>query len=181
VRHRRPTIGHTGAVAAAVDVAARLPSEWTLLGRVAVAALAGMVVGYERELRGRAAGYRTFALMVIGAAAFTASGQLALEEVGRVIAGIATGVGFIGAGVVWRGAGHDVHGLTTATAMWAMVAVGVVAGMGALLLALAITALVLMLLEWPYIPLLKQIDPSRTERVFKRDTDPPDPPRSRGE
>jgi putative Mg2+ transporter-C (MgtC) family protein len=159
-------------MAAAVVVAADLPSQWALLGRVGVAAVAGMAVGYERELRGRAAGYRTFALLVVGAAAFTASGQLALEEVGRVIAGIATGVGFIGAGIVWRGHGHNVHGLTTAAATWAMVAVGVVAGMGALGLAVALTAIVLLILELPFIPVCRQIDPARLVNRFRHDEDP---------
>jgi putative Mg2+ transporter-C (MgtC) family protein len=160
-------------MASALVVAADLPSQWALFGRVAVAAVSGMVIGYERELRGRAAGYRTFALLVVGAAAFTASGQLAVEEVGRVIAGIATGVGFIGAGLVWRGHGHNVHGLTTAAAMWAMVAVGVVAGMGAVILALALTAIVLVLLEWPFIPLCRQLDPARLVGRFRHDADPP--------
>ena len=117
-------------VAPAVLLAAGAPDDLTLLGRVLVAAAAGLVVGWERDLRNRAAGGRTFGLMATGAAVFTAAGVGFPGEAGRVIAGVATGVGFIGAGLVWRGHANDVHGLTTAAAMWAMVAVGVLAGVG---------------------------------------------------
>jgi putative Mg2+ transporter-C (MgtC) family protein len=141
---------------------------------MAIAAGTGLVVGYEREIRGRAAGHRTFALMTVGAAAFTASALLVPSEVGRVIGGIVTGVGFLGAGLVWRGAGDNVHGLTTAAAVWAMVAVGIVIGLGALWLGAGLTGIVLVLLELPYIPVVKQIDPRRVEHRFARDTDAPE-------
>ena len=112
-------------VAPAVLLAAGAPSDLTLLARVVVAAAAGLVVGWERDLRNRVAGGRTFGLMATGAAVFTVSGVAFPGEAGRVIAGVATGIGFIGAGLVWRGHANDVHGLTTAAAIWAMVAVGV--------------------------------------------------------
>jgi putative Mg2+ transporter-C (MgtC) family protein len=135
-----------------------------------------MVVGWEREIRNRAAGSRTFGLMTVGAALFTIAGVLVPDEPGRVIAGVATGVGFIGAGVVWRGQAHDVHGLTTAAGMWAMAAVGVTAGLGRLLLAAFVAALVVVLFEFPYIPLIKNLDPQQIQHRFRRDTDFDEPP-----
>jgi putative Mg2+ transporter-C (MgtC) family protein len=155
---------------------AAVPSEATMVGRVAVAAGVGMVVGWEREIRNREAGARTFGLMTLGAALFAITGLFAPEETGRVIAGIATGVGFIGAGLVWREHQRAVHGLTTAAGVWAMVAVGVITGLGRFWVAIAVTAIVLVLLELPYLPLLKRLDPRRLQYRFRGDADLPDAP-----
>ena len=155
---------------------AAVPSDATMVGRVAVAAVTGMLVGWEREIRNRDAGARTFGLMTLGAALFAISGLFSPDEAGRVIAGIATGVGFIGAGLVWREHRHIVHGLTTAAGMWAMVAVGVMAGLGRIWVALAVTLIVLVLFELPYLPFLKQLDPRRIQYRFRADTDVPDAP-----
>ena len=152
-------------------VLATLPTNGALAVRVLVAAGVGMAVGWEREIRNRAAGSRTFGLMTLGAALFTIGGVLAPDEPGRVIAGVATGVGFIGAGVVWRGRAHDVHGLTTAAGMWAMVGVGVIIGLGRPLLAVVVSALVMFLFEFPYIPLIRSVDPQQIQHKFRRDTD----------
>jgi putative Mg2+ transporter-C (MgtC) family protein len=86
-----------------------------------------------------------------------------------VIAGVATGVGFIGAGLVWRGRGRDVHGLTTAAAMWAMVAVGVIAGIGRPGFAAGIALVVLILLELPFAPFARYIEPRRFRHRFRKD------------
>jgi len=143
------------------------PSDLTLLARVVVAAVAGLVVGWERDIRNRAAGGRTFGLMTTGAAVFTVAGVAFPGEAGRVIAGVATGVGFIGAGLVWRGHANDVHGLTTAAAVWAMVAVGVLAGVGHPILAAGVTAVVLLLLEIPFTPVIRLLDPTRLAHRFR--------------
>ena len=86
---------------------------------------------------------------------------------GPVIAGVATGIGFIGAGLVWRGHANDVHGLTTAAAIWAMVAVGVLAGVGHLRFAVGVTALILLLLESPFAPIIRFVDPKRLAGRFR--------------
>ena len=170
-------------VAPAVLLAAGAPNDLTLLGRVLVAAVAGLVVGWERDLRNRAAGGRTFGLMATGAAVFTVSGVAFPGEAGRVIAGVATGIGFIGAGLVWRGHSNDVHGLTTAAAMWAMVAVGVLAGVGHPALAVGVTIIILLLLEIPFAPIIRFVDPKRLAGRFRSEPGSRDgdgrPPRGR--
>ena len=111
-----------------------------IVGRLALAALLGGIIGLERELRGYPAGIRTLALVTLGAALFTDVSQL-LGGDDRVAAGIVTGIGFLGAAVVFR-EGYSVRGITTAATIWAAAAIGmaigrelyVVAGLGALLI-----------------------------------------------
>ncbi len=111
-----------------------------IVGRLALAALLGGIIGLERELRGYPAGIRTLALVTVGAALFTDVSQL-LGGDDRVAAGIVTGIGFLGAGVIFR-EGYTVRGITTAATIWAAAAVGMaigrdlylVAGLGALLI-----------------------------------------------
>jgi putative Mg2+ transporter-C (MgtC) family protein len=152
----------------------------TLIGHISLAALLGFVVGWERHLRGRPAGERTFAIICVGAAAFTDVGAAFPGETGRIIAGIATGIGFIGAGLVLRGQGtNQVHGLTTAAGLWTMVAVGVLCGAGLLLVASFVSLLVLFLFEMPYIPGIRLIDPRRFQRLVRHDEDGPYRPHDR--
>ena len=130
-----------------------------LFGRIVLAALLGGVVGWERYARGQMAGDRTFALVAIGAAAFTALGVDAFPNTAeKLIAGIITGVGFIGGGLLLRAEGGVVHGLTTSTAIWAVAAVAVLAGAGDAVLAIAVAALIVLILELRYIPLLDRLD-----------------------
>lgn len=111
-----------------------------IVGRLAFAALLGGIIGLERELRGYPAGIRTLALVALGAALFTDVSQL-LGGDDRVAAGIVTGIGFLGASVVFR-EGWTVRGITTAATIWSATAIGMaigrelylVAGLGALLI-----------------------------------------------
>ena len=74
-----------------------------IFGRMALAAALGFIVGFERESRGKAAGERTIALVAAGAAAFAALAAEAFPQTGgQILAGVATGVGFLGIGVIWR-------------------------------------------------------------------------------
>lgn len=110
-----------------------------ILGRLAFAAALGGLIGLERELRGYPAGIRTLALVALGAALFTDLSQL-LGGDDRVAAGIVTGIGFLGAGVIFR-EGYTVRGITTAATIWAAAAIGMaigrelylVAGLGAVI------------------------------------------------
>ncbi len=148
-----------------------------LFGRIALAALLGGVVGWERYLRGQSAGDRTFALVATGAAAFTALGVDAFPTTAeKLIAGIITGIGFIGGGLILRSQGGVLHGLTTSTAMWAVAAAAVLAGAGDAVLAIAVTALVMLILELRYIPLLDRLDARHWIDRARSDTDlnPPD-------
>ncbi len=100
-------------------MSASVLSEWLL--RLLLAALLGALVGAERELRGHPAGVRTQALVALAAALFTGVGGSAFSgpaaDPTRVAAGVATGVGFLGAGVILHYRG-SVRGLTTAATLW---------------------------------------------------------------
>jgi putative Mg2+ transporter-C (MgtC) family protein len=144
-----------------------------LLGRVAVAFACCFVVGFERETRGAAAGDRTFALVGLGAAAITA---VTIGEAPQAIAGIVTGIGFIGAALVLRSENGMLLGVTSAASVFAVTAVGVTAGSGHLLLAVLITALVLLDLELQHIPGLRRLDAKRYRGMIPTDDEMGDAP-----
>jgi putative Mg2+ transporter-C (MgtC) family protein len=102
--------------------------------RLVAAMLLGAVVGFERERAGQWAGLRTHMLVALGAALFVivpSQVGLGLSDVSRVIQGIATGIGFIGAGSVLKLTGErEIRGLTTAASVWVTAAVGVAVGFG---------------------------------------------------
>src|SRR3990172_6771140 len=97
-----------------------------IIGRLALAALFGGIIGLERELRGYPAGIRTLALVTMGSLLFTDVSQL-LGGDDRVAAGIVTGIGFLGAGVIFR-EGYTVRGITSAATIWAAAAIGGASG-----------------------------------------------------
>lgn len=113
---------------------------------LAVAGLLGAAVGIEREWHQRLAGLRTNALVALGAASFVASSVLMPEDTSptRVAAQVASGIGFLGAGVILR-EGLNVRGLNTAATLWCSAAVGVFAGAGYVLAATICTLLILSL------------------------------------
>ena len=102
--------------------------------RLLLAALLGGLVGFQRERRGKAAGLRTHMLVSLGAAFFVlipAQAGMPLADLSRVLQGIITGVGFLGAGTILkRHASEEIEGLTTAAGLWLTAAVGSAAGMG---------------------------------------------------
>ena len=112
-----------------------------VLIRLAVAAVLGAAVGFERELREREAGLRTHLLVCLGSALFTilsaygfhdfltGSGQLVRTDPTRIAAQIVTGIGFLGAGAIIR-QGVSVRGLTTAATLWVAAAIGMATGAG---------------------------------------------------
>lgn len=127
------------------------PGEGELLARVAVATGLGLVVGAERELSAKPAGMRTHALVALGAAAFTVGGFAAINigsplelrpDVGRIAAQVVSGIGFLGAGIIILH-GNRVKGVTTAAELWGAAALGVLAGLGLLLVAVGTAALTL--------------------------------------
>ena len=124
-----------------------------IFGRMALAAALGFIVGFERESRGKAAGERTIALIAAGAAAFAALAAEAFPQTGgQILAGVATGVGFLGIGVIWRLQMGPARGLTTAAATWTVAATGVLAGVGLYLTAILATAITLLILEVEFMP-----------------------------
>lgn len=116
-------------------------------GQVALAAILGAVVGWQRASWGKSAGARTYALVGGGATLFTiislnifASGNNAL-----VAAQIVTGIGFLGAGMILHKENH-VEGLTTAAGLWMMAAIGMTVGVKFYLLAVLTTVIMLIIL-----------------------------------
>jgi len=116
-----------------------------ILGRLALAAALGGLIGLERELRGYPAGIRTMALITMGSMLFTDVSQI-LGGDDRVAAGIVTGIGFLGAGVIFR-EGYTVRGITTAATIWASAAIGMAIGRELYLVGGLGTILVFVVLE----------------------------------
>jgi putative Mg2+ transporter-C (MgtC) family protein len=123
--------------------------ELQLAGRLVVSLLLGAVIGIEREFHRQPAGFRTHALVSLGAALFTivsAYGFVGSSvDPTRIAAQIVTGIGFIGAGTILQHRGN-VRGLTTAASLWSVAAVGMAAGAGLLVMAGIGTVLILVVL-----------------------------------
>jgi putative Mg2+ transporter-C (MgtC) family protein len=125
-------------------------SPWlAMILRFLLAAGLGAGIGYQRERAGKAAGIRTHILVCSGAALFTLVSIYGFNGP-TVAAGVVAGIGFIGAGVIFRGmSGGGVAGLTTAASMWAAAAIGLAAGTGMYLLAVIATAVTVGVLFLP--------------------------------
>ena len=110
---------------------------------MAVALSCGAFIGSERQVRQRMAGLRTNALVALGAAGFVIFSQLVEHDASpsRVAAQVVSGIGFLGAGIIFRD-GFNVHGLNTAATLWCSAGVGLLAGVGAWPFALALTGMV---------------------------------------
>ena len=119
------------------------------LTKMGISILLGGVLGLEREYQNKPAGFRTLALICIGATAFTIlSIRLSGEGVAhdRIAANIITGIGFIGAGVIFK-SGVNVYGMTTAATIWITAGIGMAVGAGDYLLATVITGVALTILS----------------------------------
>ena len=134
------------------------------------AVLLGAVVGMERQWRQRMAGTRTNGLVAAGAAAFVMCGFLLADDPsarGRILSYVVSGVGFLGAGVIFKD-GANVRGLNTAATIWCSAAIGALCGLGALHLALVLTGAVLLTnivlrpLAYRLHPVLPQVAPVET-------------------
>lgn len=116
-----------------------------VLVRLLAAMLLGAILGYQRERAGKAAGLRTHMIVALGTTLFvlaaTGSG-MSSDGVSRVIQGISTGIGFIGAGAILKLSDtREIQGLTTAAGIWMTAAIGVAVGLGSLGLAVLGTVL----------------------------------------
>lgn len=127
-----------------------LGTQIELTVRLVVALLLGAVIGWERELQRMPAGFRTHALVSLGAAIFTVVSAFAftgpLSDPTRIAAQIVSGVGFLGGGAILH-YGGTVRGLTTAASLWAVAAVGMAAGAGLFVVATVSAVLVIVALE----------------------------------
>lgn len=128
---------------------------WEAASRLLVAAVLGMVAGFEREYRHKPAGIRTHMLVATGSAAFMilalelALGPLqvideASSDPSRIIQGIIGGIGFLGAGAIIQG-GREVTGLTTGASIWVAGAIGIASGIGFLDFAVLLTVIVVVI------------------------------------
>jgi len=124
-----------------------------ILIRLISAALLGAAIGYERQRAGKAAGLRTHILVTAGTTAFLLAGigagmQPHSDAISRVIQGIITGIGFVGAGsIIKRETERRVQGVTTSAGIWMSAAIGVTVGLGALGVAIIATILSLAVLR----------------------------------
>ncbi len=146
--------------------------EILVLGKLLLAAFLGGMIGLEREIHGRPAGFRTHLLVALGSCLFVItsihfytvfgnfSGAVAVGvDPGRVAAQVVTGIGFLGAGAIIREK-FSVRGLTTAACLWVAAAIGLACGIGLFAISMVVTGISLLSLL-----LLKRI-----EAVLKRDT-----------
>lgn len=125
-----------------------------MLARLSLAAFLSMMVGIDRERRDKSAGLRTHILAGIGACLFTSIGTFPFigSDPTRIAAGVVSGIGFLGAGVVFRGESR-VKDLTTAASIWATAAIGTAVGVGAWLLAIGATVL-----TWFVLTIVRKIE-----------------------
>lgn len=110
---------------------------------MAVALILGAIIGAERQFRGRMAGLRTNALVSLGAAGFVVFAALFPDDINptRVAAQVVSGIGFLGAGIIFRD-GFNIQGINTAATLWCSAAVGLIAGSGHLPYAIVLAALI---------------------------------------
>lgn len=112
------------------------------LTRVVIAIVCGAMLGFERQYKNKTAGFRTIILICLGSALFT----MVAQQSGQLVnINIVTGIGFIGAGVIFKD-NYSVNGLTTAAVIWISAAIGMAAGSGNYTLALVSTVLTLLIL-----------------------------------
>lgn len=96
---------------------------------VLISILCGSIVGFEREFKNKSAGFRTIILICLGSTIFSLTSRMGNISDDRIAANIVTGIGFLGAGVIYQGK-FTVQGLTTAAVIWAMAGIGMMIGFG---------------------------------------------------
>ena len=151
----------------APEVSASIVAFLNILGALVL----GLMVGYERSYRGRAAGMRTYGLVCMASCALTVitgypefwygghtPAAVSAIDPGRVIQGVCTGIGFLGAGVIMRD-GLNISGLTTAASIWSVAAIGVLVGVGFYGAAIPLAFLSMIFMMWG--SKLEQFLPSR--------------------
>ncbi len=114
--------------------------------KILASTVVGTLIGLEREYRGKSAGVRTFALISVGSTIFTIlSEKMGINSPDRIAANIVTGIGFLGAGIIYK-MEDRVKGLTTATIIWVTAALGMAIGDGHILLSFLGTMIVYIVL-----------------------------------
>ncbi|XZF12887.1 MgtC/SapB family protein [Chitinophagaceae bacterium MMS25-I14] len=138
-----------------------------ILAKLFLAILIGGAIGVEREYRSKSAGFRTLIMICLGATLFTILSRFIASptEVSRVASNVVVGIGFVGAGVIFKG-DNRVNGITTAATIWVTAALGVGIGAGYYLIALAGCAVVVLVHStFPYLE--RYIDRANRARNYK--------------
>ena len=125
--------------------------DWDFILRLLLAGIMGGLIGLEREMRAKGAGIRTHFIVALGSALFMIISMYAFEgtdkfDSSRVAAGVVSGIGFIGGGVIIFQR-NVIRGITTAAGMWVAAAIGLACGAGMYPLAAAATVITLLVLE----------------------------------
>lgn len=133
--------------------------------RIIIAFLLGAIIGWERERHGVSAGIRTYGAICLGACAF---GVVSLSIVGadpsRVAAQVATGVGFLGGGVIFRQEKY-INGLTTAATLWATAGIGLAVACGMYTVSILTSSLIFLLLYLPRLSWWKKFSRKRIDKL----------------
>ena len=121
---------------------------WEEILKLVIAAIIGGLVGIEREAYHKPAGVRTHMLVCLGAALFTIVSVVAFPEGDfiKIAAGIVTGIGFLGAGTIFKSK-DTVRGLTTAASLWAVAGIGLAIGAGLYIITVVAALLVIIVLQ----------------------------------
>ena len=139
--------------------------------RLGTAALVGVLLGLNRDLHGKPTGVRTLGLVGLGSAAAVLAIGSGSADASRVIQGIVTGIGFLGAGVIVRSDGDErVRGLTTAACVWLTACVGAASGVGEWRIVLLSVPLVLVILIFggPFEKAIRRLGPGRKGKPMRR-------------
>lgn len=138
----------------------------TILLRLLLALVLGGLIGIEREYRDKSAGFRTLTLISLGSCLFTVISILLTNgSADRIASNIVTGIGFLGAGVIFK-SDKGVNGLTTAASIWSVAAIGMASATGLYLISVATTLAILLILV-ALNPIEKWLDKIHKERVYK--------------
>lgn len=135
-----------------------LQTEITLIPRLLVALLLGFLIGLDREIHGHDAGIRTYASVCLGAALLTIiNTHIEVADQTRIVANIVSGIGFLGAGIIFRDSvKHSISGLTTAATIWATAGIGIAIGYGMYLIGITGAFLIILLLVSHHFPFKKK-------------------------
>jgi len=152
--------------------------ELTIVLRAGLAALLGFVIGWERNVLGAPVRARAVSLAAATAATLVALTQMYYpDEIARVVAGVVTGIGFLGAGAILRSSTGEVRGHTTAAGLWAMSAIGMAVGSGHELLGILLAVVlytIIAISEWPLLTRLTQYRKQKqVEAAGSRPSQPP--------
>jgi len=135
-----------------------IQTEIILLPRLVLSVVLGVLIGIDREIHGMEAGIRTYAAVCLGATLITIiNSHIEVADQTRIVANIVSGIGFLGAGIIFRDSSKNfISGLTTAATVWATAGVGIAVGYGMYLISTTSTILVVLLLISHHLPFLKK-------------------------